>query len=115
MAKIGKMIPLVFEMLFKKHATHLYPFVEKKVEDNFRGKLKFDCEKCIGCGICMRVCPSNAIFIEKIEDKKFKAVVHLDRCIYCAQCVDSCPKDALKSTKDFELAGFSTEKMKVDI
>ena len=117
MIQVGKMIPYAFKMLFKKHSTELYPFVKKKVEEDFRGKLKFDPEKCIGCNICTKVCPSNAITIEKVseEEKKFKAVVHLDRCIYCAQCVYSCPKHALESTKDFELANFSSDKMKVDI
>ena len=117
MIQVGKMIPYAIKMLFKKHSTELYPFVPKVVEEDFRGKLKFDSEKCIGCNICTKVCPANAITIEKVseEEKKFRAVVHLDRCIYCAQCVYSCPKKALESTKEFELANFSSDKMKVNI
>jgi formate hydrogenlyase subunit 6/NADH:ubiquinone oxidoreductase subunit I len=63
----------------------------------------------------MRDCPSMAIEIEKIAEKKFKALMYLDRCIYCGQCVDSCPKDALHTTKEFELAGFDRAKMKVEL
>jgi formate hydrogenlyase subunit 6/NADH:ubiquinone oxidoreductase subunit I len=115
MSRPGKMFPFVFKTFFKKTATVLYPTVPKVAEKDFRGKLKFDQEKCIGCKMCMRDCPANAINIEKVEEKKFKATVCLDKCIYCAQCVDSCPKDALKSTTEFELANFNRDKLKVEI
>lgn len=63
--------------------------------------------------LCMRDCPSDAITIKKIGEKKFQAEINLARCIYCAQCVDSCPKKALETTKEFELAKFNREKLKV--
>jgi formate hydrogenlyase subunit 6/NADH:ubiquinone oxidoreductase subunit I len=111
----GKIFPYIIKMLFKKSATSNYPFEKAVMPENFRGKIKFDQPKCIGCKICMRDCPSEAIEIEKIGEKQFKAFIYLDRCIYCAQCVDSCPKDALLATKEFELAGFDRNKMKVEI
>ncbi|MHB9020155.1 MAG: 4Fe-4S dicluster domain-containing protein, partial [Minisyncoccota bacterium] len=70
---------------------------------------------CIGCKICMKDCPSNAITINKVGDKQFEAVIDLDKCVYCAQCVDSCPKKALESTKEFELAQLDKNKLKVKI
>ncbi len=115
MKKIGKMIPFVIKMLGKKPATCAYPAVKAEMPDKYRGKLKFDASKCIGCKMCMRDCPADAIVIEKIGDKQFKAVVYLDRCIYCGQCTDSCPKDALECTKSFELADLKRENLKVDI
>lgn len=111
----GKMLPLVLKMVTRKPATVLYPFVKVEMPDKFRGKLAFDAEKCIGCKMCMKDCPSNAIFIEKIGEKKFKCDVYLDRCVYCGQCVDTCPKDALRNTKDYELAGYNRESLKVNI
>jgi len=113
----AKMLSLVFGSAFKKPATVLYPFEPAQVFDGFRGKLKFDQAKCIGCKICVRDCPSLAIEIFKISEteKIFKAVVRLDRCIYCGQCTDSCPKDALEMTKEFTLAHFNRESLKVDI
>jgi formate hydrogenlyase subunit 6/NADH:ubiquinone oxidoreductase subunit I len=105
------------KMLGKKPATVRYPFEKVKMPENFRGKLEFFQERCIGCKICVRECPSKAIEIEKVPDaeKKYKAIVYLDRCIYCGQCVDSCPKDALACTKNFELAGTDRKLLKVDI
>lgn len=118
MKSAGRMIPLLMKMLVKKPDTVLYPKVEAKVPENFRGALEFEKDKCIGCKICERVCPTRAIEIEKTEDetgKKFTAYVLMDHCIFCGQCTDSCPKKALHNTENFELARLSTDEMRVKI
>ena len=96
-------------------ATRLYPFVKIEVVDKFRGKLKHYKDRCNGCMLCMKDCPSNAIIIVKVADKEFKAVLSLDKCIFCGQCVDSCAKDALECTKDFELAHLDRKYLQVEI
>ena len=121
MKKTGKMIPYILRMLVKKPETNLYPAVKAQVEDHFRGALKFDRTRCIGCKLCMRVCPSNAIQIERVtegvpEDQKvFQAYVLMDHCIFCGQCVDTCPKKALENTERFELASTDRRKLRVPI
>jgi len=115
MNKIGKMIPFIVREIGEKPATTTYPATKAVMPDKFRGKLKFDAAKCIGCKICMRDCPSRAIEIEKTGEKQFKAVVYLDRCIYCGQCTDSCPRDALECTQIFELANTKRDQLKVEI
>lgn len=115
MKALGKMIPQLLGMMVTKPNTVMYPYEHKKLPEHFRGKLKFDEGKCIGCKMCERVCPSNAIRITKVADKQFKATVYLDRCIYCGQCVDSCPKDALENTPAFELASLNRDSLKADI
>jgi formate hydrogenlyase subunit 6/NADH:ubiquinone oxidoreductase subunit I len=109
----GKMIKEVLSHILKKPATILYPKEKIEMPDKFRGKLKFDPSKCIGCKLCMKDCPSGAITITKIGEKEFQAEIDLASCIYCAQCVDSCPKKALEATKDVELAQLDKAKLKV--
>lgn len=107
------MLKEVLSHVAKKPATELYPFEKKEKPDKFRGKLKFYPEKCIGCLLCMKDCPSDAITITKVGEKKFECEIRLDKCIYCGQCVLSCPKQALEMTKDFELAGLDRKKLRV--
>jgi len=68
---------------------------------DLRGKIAYDREKCIGCKLCIRVCPASVIeFLP--ETKKIR--MHVARCTFCAQCVDACPVAALWTTEEFLLA-----------
>lgn len=71
------------------------------VPPKFRGKIAYDREKCIGCQLCIRVCPAKVIEF-KPEEKKIR--MHVARCTFCAQCVDACPVGALGLSPDFLLA-----------
>ena len=109
----GQMAKEVLQHSIKPPATRNYPAEKPDIPENFRGKIEFEFEKCIGCKICVRDCPSNAIKIIKVADKVFEAEIYLDRCVYCAQCVDSCPKNALKTTNDYELAAIDRTKHRI--
>ncbi len=98
MNRPGKMLGLLMSSAMKKTVTTTYPAVKAELPENYRGKIKFFPDRCIGCKLCMRDCPSGAIEIVKVGEKKFEAHFNLGRCIYCAQCVDSCNKDALDIT-----------------
>jgi formate hydrogenlyase subunit 6/NADH:ubiquinone oxidoreductase subunit I len=117
------MLSQVFSQMFKKPFTNRFPakyapknttkFLEEvgagraeiippiEVPDGFRGKIQYDKDKCIGCKLCIKVCPSEAIeFIE--ENKKIK--IYLSRCTFCSQCNDICPVKCLSMSKEFLLA-----------
>ncbi|MEI7482745.1 MAG: 4Fe-4S binding protein [Elusimicrobiota bacterium] len=121
MKKPARALGEVISHLFKKKATCNYPFEKAVVDARFRGRIAFESDKCIGCKMCVRVCPAKAIEIILSAEqpaaapvaegaipvpakKKFDCIMSLDRCIYCSQCVEICPKKALISTQDFELA-----------
>jgi formate hydrogenlyase subunit 6/NADH:ubiquinone oxidoreductase subunit I len=113
MKRPGKMVREVLKAATKKPVTVRYPYVRPNIPKKFRGKLAFSAATCIGCHICERDCPSAAIVIRKVGDKKFECDVDLARCIYCGQCVDSCPKKSLAMTTDFELAQLTRATLKI--
>ena len=45
---------------------------------------------CIGCGICVKNCPAEAIKVEN-----FVAHIDYDKCTNCGTCVSKCPKKAI--------------------
>jgi formate hydrogenlyase subunit 6/NADH:ubiquinone oxidoreductase subunit I len=113
MRKPGKMMKLALGSAGKKPATVPYPYKKLTMPERFRGRITADSSKCIGCKLCMRDCPSGAITINKIGEKRFEVEIDLGKCIYCAQCVDSCNKSVLSITPDYELAQLDKRKFKI--
>jgi len=63
-----------------------------------------EAEKCIGCGLCVEVCPS-----ETISMQGGKAVVSGDRSLSCGHCAAVCPVDAITIRSiDPEASRFAT-------
>jgi len=52
-------------------------------------------EKCIGCGLCVKACPAEAVFIKPEKNVAFK-------CQLCGgkpECIEICPTNALSLVK----------------
>jgi formate hydrogenlyase subunit 6/NADH:ubiquinone oxidoreductase subunit I len=61
----------------------------------FRGPVKIQTEKCIGCGMCAYVCVSGAIRVIDHEDH-CEWAYSPGRCTFCGQCAAVCPVQALR-------------------
>lgn len=118
-------VPMVLRQLFKRPATNFFPaknlppsitgFLEAvaagraqinppiQTPPNFRGKIVYDRDTCIGCRMCARVCPANAI--EFLPDTK-RVRIWVTQCIFCSQCNVVCPKDCLHMSAEFLLATY---------
>jgi Pyruvate/2-oxoacid:ferredoxin oxidoreductase delta subunit len=61
--------------------------------------LQIDNSQCVGCAICVDVCPEAALAMGSDD---LRPVWLADRCTACAECVHECPTAAI--TLGFELA-----------
>jgi formate hydrogenlyase subunit 6/NADH:ubiquinone oxidoreductase subunit I len=117
------MVPQLLGQLFKKPFTNKFPakyipssttkFLEKVKEgkakiippvdppEGFRGKIQYDKDTCIGCKLCIRVCPSGTIEF-KPDEKKVRFFI--SRCTFCSQCVEVCPVNCISMSNEFLLA-----------
>ena len=53
-----------------------------------------DIDKCSGCGICVPLCPYNAIDL-KPSDGKLRAAIDITQCKGCGVCTAACPSAAI--------------------
>lgn len=111
-------IPLLKGLAFtlgrflSKPITIQYP--EKKVPPakRWRGIQYFEKDeqgklKCVACGLCMAVCPSQCIHIvtaENPDGRRYPLSYELDasRCIFCGYCEEACPVNAIFMGKNYE-------------
>lgn len=57
-------------------------------------KLELDQEKCVGCGMCLSVCP-HGVF--EMRDKKAE-IKDKNSCMECGACAKNCPMGAIRSS-----------------
>ncbi len=110
--RLGAMLGDTVRSLFKKPFTEMYPFQRRDAPSRLRGELMYHPEKCTGCQLCVKDCPSGAIELLTIDkvNKRFVLRYHLDRCTYCAQCVQNCRFKCLEmSNTQWELAALNKE------
>ncbi len=94
----------------KKPATLPYPAEKTAPVEGMRAMVTWQIERCIGCNLCVQVCPSTAIQLLG-RGPTSEITYHLDRCLFCGECVDVCPTHAIAVTAEYELAFFDRTAM----
>ena len=59
---------------------------------NKKGRVIVDDDKCIDCGACVSLCPTDALHL----DSKERLELLYEKCIGCLLCLDACPRFALE-------------------
>ncbi len=110
---------LTFKSMFSKPVTMRYPEERWIMPERFRGQVALvydpqaeEKDLCVGCCLCIRVCPSGALdIISSVDPQTGKKNVddylyNMPRCIFCGRCVEICPVKALINTGYYELAQY---------
>lgn len=72
----------------------LPPFLKNVMRDFVVSKPKLNPDLCIGCGLCVKMCPPQSLKLVK-----GKPVFDLPNCIRCYCCQEHCPKGAITPRK----------------
>jgi len=77
-------------------ASNLHLLLQPEIQERhiFRSgrKARIDAEKCTGCGLCLPLCRTDALF----EDRERKVVVEPLSCEGCGVCFHICPEQAVE-------------------
>jgi len=106
----------MFKALFfgQMHTTK-YPFEKLPIGPRYRAihemkrLLESGHYRCIGCGLCEKICPADAIRMDtRYGDDQRKHVdeytINFGRCIFCGYCAEVCPELAIVHGGRYETA-----------
>ncbi|HEC57392.1 MAG TPA: 4Fe-4S dicluster domain-containing protein [Candidatus Syntrophoarchaeum butanivorans] len=63
--------------------------------------LEYDYKRCTGCGICVKICPTDALELGPVPEIATgldapPVMLDLDKCAFCGMCAAFCPEKAFK-------------------
>ncbi|MDO5045121.1 NADH-quinone oxidoreductase subunit NuoI [Campylobacter sp.] len=103
------------EMIWGRSHTLLYPLEKLELSPRYRSVhrlmrfIESENERCIGCGLCEKICVSNCIAMNTIEGndgrkKVLEYSINYGRCVYCGLCAEVCPELAIVHGSEYENA-----------
>jgi NADH-quinone oxidoreductase subunit I len=114
--EILKGMALTFSRMVSHAVTIQYPKERRKIAPGFRGlhglaKNPEGKAKCVGCGLCATICPSQCIHVTREKGAVTKYEIEVLRCIYCGFCVEACPYGAISLTENYEYSDYKKENL----
>lgn len=85
-------INLLLDLPEDKIKTITESLKKYKIIINKKGRIIIDEDKCINCGACISLCPTDALCLDKEDKFRF----YYEKCIGCLLCLDSCPRFAIE-------------------
>jgi formate hydrogenlyase subunit 6/NADH:ubiquinone oxidoreductase subunit I len=88
----------IFHLIFRnlRHGTVSYslPHEHQCTSNQYRGLIVNDATRCIGCGQCAYVCPSDAIEVKRSGDT-YSWTYDAAKCCFCGRCIERCKPNTL--------------------
>ncbi|MBE0427512.1 MAG: NADH-quinone oxidoreductase subunit NuoI [Nitrospirae bacterium] len=115
--EILKGMALTLSRFFSRSVTIQYPDERRPIAPGFRGQHALAKHpqtgeaKCVGCGLCATICPSQCIHVFREKGKVSRYEIEVLRCIYCGFCVEACPYGAVVLTENYEYSDYSKENL----
>ena len=100
--------------LFKKPSTENFPAENVIAAADYRGRIAYDGEKCINCGMCIKVCAPEAItrtFVDTPDGQDITFEFDLTSCTFCGTCQDFCDHGAIRMTRDYHMVATDPEEL----
>lgn len=92
--------------LFSKPSTFNFPAENVDAKPGYRGRIAYYPDKCVNCGMCIKVCGPIAITrtSEDVpEGEKITYEFDLTSCTFCGMCQDFCSTKAIEMTPDYHM------------
>jgi NADH-quinone oxidoreductase subunit I len=118
---LGITFDIMKKALFKDEMHNIqYPIEKLPISPRYRavhqllGLLESGNNRCIGCGLCEKICIAKCIRMDtKIDEESRKEVmeytINLGRCIFCGYCAEVCPELAIVHGPRYENASEQRE------
>lgn len=108
---------VTLQHLVGRKVTVQYPEERPTLSPRARGQHIFHLDLCIGCTLCERVCPVDAIHMEIHKNPQSREIdvdrfaVDMGLCYFCGLCEDVCPTEvkALHLGPNFEMASYARD------